>query len=172
MKTRVITAVVAIGLFIPVLFFLPTWVLTLVCGALMAVGAWELLYATKSCPRHLFLYLSCAAAFAVPLTLSRADADLWPFLTVCALYMMGAFACAVFDHEKIKYDMLGKGFLAAIVLPLCFSAFVRIRNGEHGALLVLMPWVTVWVCDSFALFTGMAFGKHKLAPYVSPKKDH
>ena len=39
MKTRVITAVVAIGLFIPVLFFLPTWVLTLVCGALMAVGA-------------------------------------------------------------------------------------------------------------------------------------
>ena len=33
-----------------------------------------------------------------------------------------------------------------------------------------MPWVTVWVCDSFALFTGMAFGKHKLAPYVSPKK--
>ena len=57
MKTRVITAVVAIGLFIPVLFFLPTWVLTLVCGALMAVGAWELLYATKSCPRHLFLYL-------------------------------------------------------------------------------------------------------------------
>ena len=170
MKTRVITAVVALCLFIPVLFFLPTWVLTLVCGGLMAVGAWELLYATKSCPKHLFLYLSCAAAFAVPLTLSRADAELWPFLTVCALYMMGAFACAVFDHEKIKYDMLGKGFLAAIVLPLCFSAFIRIRNGEHGALLVLMPWVTVWMCDSFALFTGMAFGKHKLAPYVSPKK--
>ena len=170
MKKRVITAVIAIGLFIPVLFFLPTIVLTVVCGLLMAVGAWELLYATKSCPKHPFLYLSCAAAFAVPLTLSRPDSPMWPFLTVSALYMMAIFACAVFDHETIKYDMLGKGFLAAIVLPLCFSSFVRIRNGESGALLVLMPWITVWVCDSFALFTGMAFGKHKLAPYVSPKK--
>ena len=47
---------------------------------------------------------------------------------------------------------------------------LRIRNGENGALLVLMPWVTVWVCDSAALFVGKALGKHKLAPYVSPKK--
>ena len=170
MKTRVITAIVAIGLFIPLLFFLPTVCLTAVCGGMMAVGAWELLYATGSCPKHLFLYISCAAAFLVPWVLSRPDAPLWPFLTVCALYMMAAFACGVFDHEHITYDMLGKGFLAAIILPLCFSSFLRIRNGDNGTLLVLMPWVTVWVCDSFALFTGMAFGKHKLAPYVSPKK--
>ena len=170
MKTRVITAVVAIGLFVPVLFFLPTICLTLVCGVLMAVGAWELLYATKSCPKHPFLYLSCIAAFFVPLTASQPGGQLWPFLTVAALYMMAAFTCAVFDHKTIQYDMVGKGFLAALVLPLCFASFVRIRNGENGALLVLMPWVTVWVCDSFALFTGMLFGKHKLAPYVSPKK--
>ena len=170
MKTRVITAVIALAIFAPILFVLPTVVLTVVSGVLMAIGAWELLYATKSCPKHPFLYLSCAAAFAVPLTLNRADAPLWPFLTVCALYMMAIFSCAVFDHEKITYDMLGKGFLAAIVLPMCFSAIVRIRNGEHGVLLILMPWLTVWMCDSFALFTGMLFGKHKLAPYVSPKK--
>ena len=104
MKTRVITAVVAIGLFVPVLFCLPTIFLTLVCGVLMAVGAWELLYATKSCPRHPFLYLSCAAAFTVPLTVSQPDVALWPFLTAAAVYMMAAFACAVFDHEKIKFD--------------------------------------------------------------------
>ena len=76
MNTRVITAVIALALFIPVLFFLPTEVLTLVCGVLMAVGAWELLYATKSCPKHPFLYISCAAAFAVPLTLSKPDSEL------------------------------------------------------------------------------------------------
>ena len=38
MKTRVITAVVAIGLFIPLLFWLPTICLTLVWGVLCAVG--------------------------------------------------------------------------------------------------------------------------------------
>ena len=39
MKTRVITAVIALAFFIPVLFFLPTVVLTVVCGVLMAALA-------------------------------------------------------------------------------------------------------------------------------------
>lgn len=170
MKTRVITAVVAIGLFIPLLFWLPTICLTLVWGVLCAVGVWELLYATHSCPKHPFLYLTCAAGFAVPLVSCQAGGGLWPFLIVAAVYMMAAFACAVFDHKTITYDMLGKGFMAGLILPLLFSSVLRIRNGENGALLVLMPWVTVWVCDSAALFVGKALGKHKLAPYVSPKK--
>ena len=71
MKTRVITAVVAIALFIPLLFILPTVFLTAVMGALCAVGVYELLYATGSCPKHFFLWLSCAAAFAVPFTVAR-----------------------------------------------------------------------------------------------------
>lgn len=170
MKTRVITAVIAIGLFIPLLFVLPTFFLTVVWGALSAVGAWELLFSTHSVPKHPFLWLSCAAAFAVPFTVSKPENELFGFLLVCAIYMMAAFACAVFDHKHITYEMLGKGFLAALVLPMMFSAVLRIRNGENGALLVLMPWVTVWVCDSAALFVGRAIGKHKLAPYVSPKK--
>ena len=31
--------------------------------------------------------------------------------------------------------------------------------------------ISSWACDSFALFGGMRFGKHKLAPLVSPKKS-
>lgn len=170
MKTRVITAIVAIGIFIPILFCLPTICLTIAWGILCAVGAWELLFATHSVPKHFFLYLSCAAAFAVPFTVSKPGCELFWFLLVCAAYMMAGFACAVFDHKSITYDMLGKGFLASLILPVMFCAVLRIRNGENGALLVLMPWVTVWVCDSAALFVGKALGKHKLAPYVSPKK--
>ncbi len=170
MKTRVITAVVAIGLFIPLLFWLDTIWLTLFWGFFCAVGVWELLYATHSVPKHCFLYLSCAAAFFVPLATSRVEQGLFWFLLIAVLYAMGAFACAVFDHEHITFDMLGKGMLAALILPLMFSSVLRIRNGENGALLILMPWITVWVCDSAAMFVGRACGKHKLAPYVSPKK--
>ena len=170
MKQRVVTAVIAIALFVVLLFFLPTWVLTIAWGALCAVGVWELLYATHSVSRHLFLYLSCAAGFAVPLTVAQPRPDLFWFLLVAGAYMVAAFACAVIDHKSITYDMIGKGFLAAIILPLMFSAVLRIRNGENGALLVLMSWITVWVCDSAAMFVGKAMGKHKLAPYVSPKK--
>ena len=101
---------------------------------------------------------------------SHVEKGLFGFLLVATLYAMAALACAVFDHKTITYDMLGKGMLAVLILPLMFSSVLRIRNGENGALLVLMPWVTVWVCDSAAMFVGRAMGKHKLAPYVSPKK--
>ena len=37
--------------------------------------------------------------------------------------------------------------------------------------LVILPLVIAFVSDAFALFAGMAFGKHKLAPELSPKKD-
>ncbi len=29
---------------------------------------------------------------------------------------------------------------------------------------------TIWICDSFAFFIGKEYGKHKLAPTISPKK--
>lgn len=42
---------------------------------------------------------------------------------------------------------------------------------EIGFFLVLMVFVSVWICDSFAYFIGIKFGKHKILPRVSPKKS-
>ena len=41
---------------------------------------------------------------------------------------------------------------------------------EGGYLLVLTPLVAAFCSDALALFTGMALGRHKLAPLVSPHK--
>ena len=41
---------------------------------------------------------------------------------------------------------------------------------ENGRLLLLAPLVAAWAADSLALLGGMAFGKHKLCPRVSPNK--
>ena len=42
-------------------------------------------------------------------------------------------------------------------------------SGIHRAYL-LLPFILSFACDTFAYFAGCAFGKHKLAPKVSPKK--
>ncbi len=171
MKTRAITAVVLIGLFLPLMFMLPPIYITAVFAILCAVGAWELLHNTKSVKNGIFLYGSCVAAFAMVLVCARPNTQLWELLFVPALYMFFAFGCAVFNHRAVTFAILSKGFLAAIVLPLMFCSVLRILNiPEIGKYIVLMPWVTVWVCDSCAFFVGKAFGKTKLAPYVSPKK--
>ena len=41
---------------------------------------------------------------------------------------------------------------------------------EVGVYLVAIPLVTAFTSDAFALFAGMLFGRHKLAPALSPKK--
>ena len=42
--------------------------------------------------------------------------------------------------------------------------------GDHGTVMVWLPLAISFGSDTFALFAGMACGKHKLAPHVSPKK--
>ena len=51
-----------------------------------------------------------------------------------------------------------------------FAAFLRLEaTGIHRAYL-LLPFILSFACDTFAYFAGRAFGRHKLAPKVSPKK--
>ncbi len=47
---------------------------------------------------------------------------------------------------------------------------LQLRMLPHGAGMVLMPLVAAFCSDSAALFTGMACGRHKMAPLVSPHK--
>lgn len=62
------------------------------------------------------------------------------------------------------------GFL---YIYLLFSYVFDIRfaaHPEHGAWLLMFFLVFQWAGDSAALFSGMACGRHKLAPLFSPKK--
>ena len=57
-----------------------------------------------------------------------------------------------------------------MVIPFFLSSFLRIRQMEHWEPLLILPLVAAFISDAFALFAGMAFGRHKLAPELSPKK--
>ena len=73
-------------------------------------------------------------------------------------------------HRKVT----GNGALytvAGLAYPgFLFGVLMMISVGEIWQQTLLLATASTLVCDSFALFGGMAFGKHKLAPLVSPKK--
>ena len=172
MKTRVITAIIAIGAFIPLLFVLPSIFLQVVFSLFCAVGVYELLGATGIIDKKsLFLYFSCIVAVVVPFIASDSNYNSKNLYIIVWLYIFIAFLFGVLKKEKINFAVIAKGFFAAIVFPYMFSAVIRIINVPvYGRYIVLLPWICVWVCDSTALFVGKAIGKTKLAPEISPKK--
>ncbi len=67
-------------------------------------------------------------------------------------------------REEISYN-----FFAAIYVPVLFTFFPLIMDAG-GYQWVLYLCVLIWASDSIAYFTGVAIGKHKLIPKVSPGK--
>lgn len=59
----------------------------------------------------------------------------------------------------------------AMYVGFTLSHLVLLRGLPEGMVLVLVTIVSVWVNDVFAYFVGVAAGRHKLAPGVSPKKS-
>lgn len=71
-----------------------------------------------------------------------------------------------------KVSGFGAMFTAAGVayLGVLFAAILAISVSPIWLASFALGCISTWVCDSCALFGGSRFGKHKLAPHVSPKK--
>lgn len=60
--------------------------------------------------------------------------------------------------------------LGMVYIPCMFSNIIFLQNGINGKALVWLPFLTAWLSDTFAYFTGITFGKNKLYPKISPNK--
>ena len=59
---------------------------------------------------------------------------------------------------------------SGFVYPFLIGALVRLRAMDGGKFYILVAFLLSMIADSGAYFVGRAFGRHKLAPVVSPKK--
>lgn len=169
MKTRVISGVVGIAIFIGVIYFMPPIVAVIAYSLICALAAYEFLGTTKFVNRGLFLSVCVLAALAVPsITIYSASFNI---LTLIYVLTIVIFLLAIFNPEKVTVDQIAKAYLGAIIIPFLLSSVIRIfMLAQNGSVYVLMPFVAAWCSDSGALLGGIMFGKHKLAPLISPKK--
>lgn len=99
------------------------------------------------------------------------------FLHAGPIALIACFAFAVYLalfsgilHKKVS----GSGALntlAGVAYPcFLFSLLMVISVSEKWIATLFIAFVATAVCDTFALFGGKLFGKHKIAPRVSPHK--
>lgn len=184
LKSRLLTALILIPLVLLALISLPlscfALVIILLCGigvwewsqflgitrkgvkgicALLTIGALSLLYYYHRTPfyKHILFY-------------SIILAMVW-WLT--ALYLVITYPKSAQFWKKNKLVKSVFGF--CILFPF-FMSIIALRSIHYsveplqGALTVLYILILVWSTDTGAYFAGRAFGKHKLAPDVSPGK--
>lgn len=169
MKTRVISGAVGIAIFIAIIYFMPPIFAVIAYSLICALAAYEFLGATKFVNRGPILVACVLAALAVPsITIYSAGFNI---LTLVYVLTIVIFIMAIFNPDKITVDQIAKAYLGAIIIPFLLSSVIRIFVlAQSGSIYVLMPFVAAWCSDSGALLGGIMFGKHKLAPLISPKK--
>lgn len=62
------------------------------------------------------------------------------------------------------------GITGVFFPPAAWLSFVAMY-ASFGISMVISLLAIVWVADIMAYFTGMAFGKHRMSPAISPKKS-
>jgi len=176
LKQRILTALILIPLVIAGIVYLPTSAIAIILAILMLQGAWEWSrMAGLQTQLERFVYV-----FAVLLMLWYG----WSIRGDQALTQLFANAAGItwiLATVWIFFPSLGQNnsicstivkLLAGIfVIVLTWVAMVHQHaQSEHGPLWVLYFMFLIWIADSGAYFAGRAFGKHKLAPVVSPGK--
>ncbi|MDQ2075329.1 phosphatidate cytidylyltransferase [Marinimicrobium sp. ABcell2] len=185
LKQRVITAVVLIAVFLAVLVYLPVpWFAAFVAGVVL-VGAWEwanLAGLESAWQRRLYaaavgvVLIATAFYLALPTlegppTLEQ-NAGFRNLLVVgCTWWAVALLWVQGYPQSALLWQSRWvRALMGLLVLVPAWAGLVYVRALDQGAWLVLLMVVCVASADIGAYFAGRRWGRHKLAPAVSPGK--
>ena len=165
MLKRILTAVVALAVFFPVLYFSETAALPITLAVLSVIAVWELFGCTGTRRSYALFCVSLLMAAGVPIA-ARYLPGLLP--SCAAALVCAALIAEVLDFDKFDPKILGLTALQSAAAIFGIGLIVLVRDREPYRYLLI--FIAAWATDTFAYFSGMLFGKRKLCPHISPKK--
>lgn len=173
MKQRIITGIVALLIFIPVLVFSDTVIFPIVFGLLALVALWEI-FACVGLKKHWALIAMAAIVAGGSMAIAWLYVGETEFATILtrlffALVFM-TLSLAVVSKGTLPITDVSVALAMTFYITYGFSSILLLRRAPNGAYLYLLVFLSAWLTDTGAYFTGVFFGKHKLIPDVSPKK--
>lgn len=86
-------------------------------------------------------------------------------------FLMVLMAVYVFSFPKYHSNEIIPCFFGLFYVVVMLSYVYQVRMTEDGLYTVWLIFLCSWGCDTCAYLVGVMFGKHKLAPILSPKKS-
>ena len=167
---RVLTAALLLAVFVPAALWAPPWLWAVLMAGVIGAAAHEWASLSHFSVRAAYLYAVLMAAIALLLnTFASTDLPLFQsglillalafWLAVAPLWLLGRWHA---PHSFVR---------AAVGLVVLLPTWVALTYlHERGPAILLGVMAVVWIADTAAYFSGRQFGRHKLAPAISPGK--
>ncbi|GIN91351.1 phosphatidate cytidylyltransferase [Siminovitchia terrae] len=169
MKVRIISAIVAIAIFLPLLYIggIP---FILLIYAMATIGLYELLRMRNLSLVSVQGALSLALLWVILLPGQAFDsghgADIKIKAAILAVLLFLSYT--VISKNKFTFDDAGFVILSVLYVGIGFHFLMETR--EAGIVYLFYVLFVVWGTDSGAYFVGRSLGKRKLWPEISPNK--
>ncbi len=166
LKTRIITAVVALAIFAAILFVVPVKYTEAIIALLVLAGAWEWsgFLGLRSVAGRASYVVLIATLMAVMVFVAAEYFEL--LLQVACVWWFVAFIWTFFFPTPIP--LVVRWVCGTLVLVPVFVALLTLYRISPQYLLFAL--IIVWAADVGAYFSGKMFGRVKLAPSISPGK--
>jgi len=174
LKTRVITSIVLVPLFLAALFLLPPLFWTLLMLGVISIGAWEWggLIKLKRVARQTFVAATIVIGIAIIMPINLEVALLQRQIVLFTILVAAVFWAILVPlwlaARRPVGNFLINIFMGWLILLATWLSLVIIPLKSPWVLLGVMA--TVWIADSVAYFAGKRFGRRKLAASISPGK--
>lgn len=167
LKQRLITAFILLPLFFLALYFLPAtpWLILTLTVAL--IGAWEWGGFAGYSQKERWFYVGATLFVALVLWVQGEIGRGGAFALAGFFWLLPAWLWLAFQW-RLK-NAVAMALMGWLVLLPTWLALDYLREVSPNLLLVVM--MVVWIADCAAYFAGGRFGKHKLAPTISPGKS-
>lgn len=172
MKTRIITALVALCVFIPVLYFSDTIAFLIFVQLVSLLAAYEVLVCTNMMKNKGVSIASIFCAAMIPFFTRELDFKNFFVLVLAVFFVLLFFilSASVFARGRYNVADAALSFSMIFFVTVSLSNIILLRDLENGKYIYLLAFFSAWISDTGAYFSGFLFGKRKLIPEVSPKK--
>lgn len=180
MKTRILSAAVAMVLLLAVLFASDEYkyIFNSLVSFLSGIAVLEVFTVTDAMKHRPLMLFSIAWAVMLPF---MGASLIKPYVPVIFFFYLIVYLSYMILHSQdMELKDVSLLFMLSSLIPIGFSMLVCLRDlgitGEmgmakrDGMFLLLTAFCCCWFSDSGAYFTGRTMGKHKLAPTISPNK--
>jgi phosphatidate cytidylyltransferase len=169
---RWLTGLIALPFLIFLIYKGGIWFLLLIFGG-CALALWEyfrIVFSDEESILSAMTIIAMIAGLLMIWVVYRGAHELTAVVLAANLIAAGLVAVLQLAKKANILEIFKKQILGVIYVPLLISFLVLIRSTDDGMHWIFFLLSIIFAGDTAALYTGTFFGRHKLAPSVSPGK--